>query len=419
MRIALVSQTYPPMVSGLSMAVCQLAEGLAERGHQVLVLAASERGESHTDDTPNLHLTRLRSFPTPLRVGQRWCWWPRRVLMRHLRAFRPELVHLHDPTLGALQVPGPVHQLGLPLVITVHALPINVVHIVQAPRRLQRWIESTLWHVAARRLTRFDAVVAPSEYAAASYARHAGGHPIAISNGVDLLRFHPGSGSSQERESLAGRFGLDPGRPILLHVGRLDREKDVDLVIRAAARTMGQADAQLLVIGDGNDRRRLMSLVRELGIEDRSCLPGYLGREDLPPAYCLATVFAISSRIEAEGIVVLEAAASGLPVVAVRATSMPELVERSGCGYLVEPGDVEGMADRLVGLLHDPAQRERLSLAALAMARQHSYEITLDRHEALYRRLIGDALPSNYVSSWISPQTFNPPTVSTMDGIST
>jgi glycosyltransferase involved in cell wall biosynthesis len=100
-------------------------------------------------------------------------------------------------------------------------------------------------------------------------------------------------------------------------------------------------------------------------------------------------VFAISSRIEAEGIVVLEAAASGLPIVAVRATSMPELVERTGCGYLVEPGDDAGMADRLVNLMRNPPQRERLKQASLAMARQHSYEITLDRHEALYQRLVG------------------------------
>jgi glycosyltransferase involved in cell wall biosynthesis len=389
MRLALISQTYPPMVSGISMAVSQLAEGLAERGHQVLVLAASERGEPHTDDTPNLRLTRLRSFPTPLRVGQRWCWWQRRVLMRHLSAFRPEVVHLHDPTLGALQVPGPIHQLGLPLAITVHALPINVVHIVHAPRRLQRWIESYLWHLAARRLVRFEAVVTPSEYAAASYARHAGGHPLAISNGVNLQRFHPFLAPADERASLAERFGLDPSRPVILHVGRIDREKDVDVMIRAAARALHQVDGQLLVVGDGNDRQRLMALARELGVGDRTVFAGFLGRDALPHAYRLATVFALSTRIEAEGIVVLEAAASGLPIVAVRATSMPELVERTGCGYLVEPGDADGMADRLVDLLRNPAQREQLKQAALAMARQHSYVITLDRHEALYRRLAG------------------------------
>jgi glycosyltransferase involved in cell wall biosynthesis len=384
------------MVSGISMAVCQLAEGLAERGHQVLVLAASERGKPHTDDTANLRLTRLRSFPTPLRVGQRWCWWQRRILMRHLSAFRPEVVHLHDPTLGALQVPGPIHQLGLPLAITVHALPINVVHIVHAPRRLQRWIELCLWHLAARRLVCFDAVVTPSEYAAASYARHAGGHPLAISNGVNLQRFHPSLAPADERASLAERFGLDPSRPIILHVGRIDREKDVDVVIRAAARALHQVDGQLLVVGDGNDRQRLMALARELGIGDRTVFAGFLGRDVLPQAYRLATVFALSTRIEAEGIVVLEAAASGLPIVAVRATSMPELVERTGCGYLVEPGDAEGMAECLVDLLRNPAHREQLKQAALALARQHSYEITLDLHEALYRRLAG-RLPAELI----------------------
>lgn len=387
MRLALISQTYPPMVSGVSMAVCHLAQGLAERGHQVLVLAASERGEPHTDDRQNLRIIRLRSFPTPLRVGQRWCWWHRRGLIRHLGGFRPEVVHLHDPTLGALQVPGAIRSLGLPLVITAHALPINVVHIVHAPRRLERWIESYLWRLAARRLIFFDAIITPSEYAAASYARHAGGRPIAISNGVNLQRFHPALGNTQERASVAERFGVDPSRPIILHVGRIDSEKDVDVVIRAAARAMDQVDAQLLIVGDGNARPRLVQLARELGIGDRTVFPGFLGRDDLPIVYRVATVFAISSRIEAEGIVVLEAAASGLPIVAVRATTMPDLVERPGCGYLVEPGDAGGMADRLLYLLRNPLERERLKHAALAMARLHSYEITLDQHEALYARL--------------------------------
>jgi len=389
MRLALISQTYPPMVSGVSVAVGHLSQRLAARGHAVLVLAASHRGDPYQDVIGGAQVIRLRSRPTPMRVGQRWCWWHKHDLHQWLEVFRADLVHLHDPALGAFLVPDVVHTMGLPLAITAHALPINLVHIVHAPPRLRRWIESTLWHMAARRLARFDAVVAPSEYAAASYARHAGGRPIAISNGVDLQRFHPGSGSAEERASLAGRFGVDSDRPVILHVGRLDREKDVDVVIRAAARAMGQVDAQLLVVGDGNDRARLMGLARALGIGDRTHFPGYLGQEDIPLAYRLAMVFAISSRIEAEGIVVLEAAASGLPIVAVRATSMPELVERTGCGYLVEPGDDAGMADHLVNLMRNPPQRERLKQASLAMARQHSYEITLDRHEALYQRLVG------------------------------
>jgi glycosyltransferase involved in cell wall biosynthesis len=85
---------------------------------------------------------------------------------------------------------------------------------------------------------------------------------------------------------------------------------------------------------------------------------------------------------------VLEAAACGLPIVAVRATSMPELVEENGCGYLVPPGDIHAMADRLVAVLRDPAAREVFGQAGLEMARRHSLEQTLERHEDLYHSLL-------------------------------
>jgi glycosyltransferase involved in cell wall biosynthesis len=87
----------------------------------------------------------------------------------------------------------------------------------------------------------------------------------------------------------------------------------------------------------------------------------------------------------------LEAAAAGLPVVAVRATSMPELVEQTGCGYLVPPGDIHAMAERIVEILRNPSERESLSLAALAMAQHHSLEGTLAQHEALYESLLAPA----------------------------
>jgi glycosyltransferase involved in cell wall biosynthesis len=86
--------------------------------------------------------------------------------------------------------------------------------------------------------------------------------------------------------------------------------------------------------------------------------------------------------------VVLEAAACGLPIVGVRATSMPELVEQTGCGFLVPPGDVRAMADRIVEILRQPAQHAKLSQAAQRMAQQHSLERTLAEHEALYGSLL-------------------------------
>jgi glycosyltransferase involved in cell wall biosynthesis len=108
----------------------------------------------------------------------------------------------------------------------------------------------------------------------------------------------------------------------------------------------------------------------------------------MPSIYRTGTVFAIASELESEGIVVLEAAACGVPIVAVRATSMPELVEESGCGHLVPPGDVHAMADRIVQVLRDPAAQRALGEAGVAMARAHSLALTLDRHEELYQSLL-------------------------------
>jgi len=159
--------------------------------------------------------------------------------------------------------------------------------------------------------------------------------------------------------------------------------------MRAAALAMQRVEAQLLVVGDGNARRSLERLSRKLGIEARTAFSGFVSRDgDLPGLYRLGRVFVLASRIEAEGIVVLEAAASGLPIVAVRATSMVELIEGPACGFLVEPSDLTAMADRLVSILLDKDVQDRLGRAARSMATQHTLQRSVELHEALYQRVI-------------------------------
>lgn len=389
MRLALISQTYPPMVSGLARAVCQLAEGLAGRGHEVAVLTASELPHPYRAQRNGVSLIRLRSHPTPLRVGQRWCWWRWRQVASLLASLQLDLVHLHDPSLGAFVIPRATEALGLPLVITAHALPRNIAALALNPPGARRWIEDGLWAIAARRLPHFDAVVAPSAYVAEQFARHAGATPVVISNGVDLRQFRPEPATESEVDETAARFGLDPARPVLLHVGRLDHEKRVEEVVQACAQVIRDSRAQLIVAGDGNARGRLERLARRLGVASDCRFPGFIAHDTgLPSLYRLARVFVIASRIEAEGLVVLEAAACGCPIVAVRATTMPELVECPGCGLLVEPGDVPAMASAIQRLLSDGSDRAACSQAGPRMAEAHSRQRSLDLHEALYQRLI-------------------------------
>jgi glycosyltransferase involved in cell wall biosynthesis len=389
MRIVFVCQAYPPMVSGISVAVRHLAEGLAGRGHTVMVMSASDRGQAYQEVRAGVQLVRLASMPTPARRGQRWSWWSRDEVEHHLDEFRPDVLHLHDPVLGGLVMPTFARERDLPLVITAHALPWYI--SAQAPDLpgLRSLVEAAMWAFASDLLTHCQAVVAPSRFTAAQVDARGGPGAVVISNGVDLRRFRPEPSSPDERQTVAERHGLDPARPIILHVGRVDREKNVDDVVRAAAIAMASTDAQLLVVGDGNRLKDVEGLARELGIARSSRVIGFIEPNgDLPALYRTGSVFVLASELESEGIVILEAAACGVPIVAVNATSMPELVEETGCGYLVLPGDVHAMADRIVQILRDPAAARVLGQAGLAMAQAHSLDLTLERHEALYLGLM-------------------------------
>ena len=128
----------------------------------------------------------------------------------------------------------------------------------------------------------------------------------------------------------------------------------MDLVIHAAAKVMQEVDAQLFIVGDGKQREELIQLSQSLGIYQNCRFPGFISKHgDLPGIYRLARVFVTASEIEILSSVVMEAAASGLPVVTVQASSMPEFVIDGDSGYLVPPEDIDLMAERLILLVKD------------------------------------------------------------------
>src|SRR5262245_45692997 len=125
MRIVYLTQSYPPMVSGAALVVQRFAEGMAGRGHSVLVLAASDRRSAYVEEHGCLRVFRLRSLYNPLRVGQRFLVWPQVTIADELRAFRPDILHWHDPSalsLAGLRAARRLHS-GARRLLTVHQLP--------------------------------------------------------------------------------------------------------------------------------------------------------------------------------------------------------------------------------------------------------------------------------------------------------
>lgn len=372
------------MISGAALVVQRLAEGLAAHGHNVLVIAASESGQPQTlnpsSRIPNLQLVRLRSFPNPFRVGQRAMLFPRAAVQRELRDFAPQVVHAHDPVSVGLASILAARQLKIPAVLTIHQLPWFVAAYL--PNFLGKPVERLLWAYARWLGKQVQATITPSRTIADIVRAHGAGNPTPISNGVDLERFTPLRRTQYESDELLRKYGLNSTSPIILHAGRLDADKRADLVLRAAAHV---PHAQLLVVGDGTQRRALEKLVAQLQLNAH--FTGYV-RDELPALFRLARVFITASEVEIQSSVAMEAAASGLPVVAVRASSMAEFVQDGITGYLVPPQDVNALATRLAELLNNPQLAQSMGRAARQFAETHSTERTLEAHEALYQGLV-------------------------------
>ena len=157
----------------------------------------------------------------------------------------------------------------------------------------------------------------------------------------------------------------------------------------ASAGILWDTNACLLIVGDGNQKTALMKLAATLGIADKVRFSGFISvREGLPEIYRIANLFVTASEIETQGIVLLEAAASGLPIAAVRATCIPEIVRHGVNGYLSTPGDIRALEENMRLLLQNPLKSRTMGEAGRALVGSHTAQQTMDLHEKIYQELV-------------------------------
>ena len=389
MKIAYISQSYPPMISGAAIVVKRLAVGMLGRGHTVMVIAASDKGDAYTRRFENMRVVRLKSIPNPKRANQQFVPWSYKEIHSQLGAFRPDLIHIHDVLMMGVCGLAAGRRMDIPVIGTIHQLPWFVSAYLPEVPGLKPTVEDCLWKYSRWLNGQCQMMIVPTETISRTIKNHGGFQTVAISNGVDLEHFSPLPGNRARDAGMFEKYSLDPARPIILHVGRLDADKRVDVVIRAAALAMRTLRAQLLVLGDGECREDLIDLSKQLGILKHSRFPGFVDlATDLPSLYRISAVFSTASEIETQGLVLLEAMASGLPVVAVDATCIHEVVKHKVNGYLIPPGDKYGIAQALVKVLQNPARARQMGEAGRSIVQAHSTQDSLDQHERLYREIL-------------------------------
>jgi glycosyltransferase involved in cell wall biosynthesis len=376
LRIVIAAETFPPDVNGAARFAHRLSVGLAGRGHDVHVICADPVGPAKTEIADGITVHRLRSRRTPFYRGFRVClpWDVKGEVSDLLDQLEPDLVHVQAHFVVGRYVLRQAVAAGIPTVATNHFMPENLFGHARVPAWLRGVASRWAWRDLGRVFGAADVVTAPTPRAVELL--HDNGFParaVPVSCGIDIERYQ-------------GRRVASSDRPTVLFVGRLDEEKRVDELLRAAALVPG---LRVDLVGDGSCRAEWELLARDLGIADRVRFRGFVPEEELLDAYAAADVFCMPGIAELQSLATMEAMAAGKPVVVADAMALPHLCRPGRNGWLFTPGDVRGLADRLRAVTADPAVTARMGAASGELIAAHAIGTTLDTFESLYAKALG------------------------------
>lgn len=383
MRIVLAGQTFYKKSNGQAVFTINLAEGLAQAGHQVLVLCPTE--SSRPTRTVHHNLT-IQTVPTlPLGHNVNITALARRIVNAAVADMQPDVIHLQDHYFLSRTVlrvtPAPhIVRIG-----TNHFLPENLTDNLGVPASIKPYLHKILWQSMLQVFNRLHFVTTPTTTAVEILRRQKLVVPLqAISCGVDRRRFKPRPYLDPDR--IRQRYGLDTARTTLLYVGRIDREKGLACLVKAIA-ALPTANIQLALVGRGTFMKGLQALSRQLALSNRIIFAGYVSNQDLPLLFNSADIFVMPSQAELQSIATLEAMSSGLPVLAANARALPELIKNGINGYLFDPNNPDHLVSQLNEMVSSPRLWPIMGHRNLALAGEHSLPQTISHYVNLYADL--------------------------------
>lgn len=368
LKVAMFTNNYLPFIGGVPISIERLRYGLSQLKDSVLVVAPRYRKKTKQENRV-IRMPSLFSFgeKSEFRFANIFSGFVR----KKVKQFKPDIIHSHHPFwIGSLGV-YMARRLKIPVVYTYHTRLEHYAHFVFLPGSLFRNI---IAHFLVRRFAnKCDSVVVPTQ-ATEEYLRMIGvTSSIYIQpTGIEFERFKQIDEAAVLRLKKQQNIGEET---VFVSVARLSNEKNIDFMIEALAQLKRQTAKpfRFLMIGDGHQRQRLQQKVDQLGLSDQITLVGSVPPEEMADWYQLGDVFLFASQSETQGMVILEAMAAGLPVVAVRSSGIDDVVKDGVNGYKT-PADQRLWLKKVALLLSDSEHRGQLGKQAVECAKSHSVE---------------------------------------------
>jgi len=371
LKVAMFTDSFYPVKDGVLAAMETQAKGLEARGHEVVVVAPDT---SPRPDYPR----RVHYLPS---IGFRWYPGYRIAvsssdMMEFVREVRPDVLHCHGLASMAILSLTVARAAKIPHVLTFHTMANEAVKYYSPWPVREDLIVPLVWVYLRNMMKRAEVVIAPSRPIKDELEENGVRMQACevVPTGIDTSVYTP---DNFDRD-FPGRYGLQ-GKRVLLHVGRLSKEKRLDIVLGAMAKlAKDEPDLRLLVAGSGPSSGFYADEAKRLGIPDRVVFAGFMPDPELLKAYASCDALVLASTFETQGLVVLEALASGTPVAGMRCRAIPEFVQEGKNGCLFDE------ASCAEGIQRCLSRGKSMKLNAVASAREYSVEPCTRRLEAAY-----------------------------------
>ncbi len=357
MKIAIFVETYLPYLNGVVTHVKILREGLIKNGHEVLIVTADKRVKEHVIEDgvlrcPAIEVKRLYGYGISSPISG--------TVKKMIKDFDPDIVHIQQEFGIGLAGIRASRDLNVPLVYTLHTMYDDYIYYI-APRPLTDVAKHISRNYISFIARRADIITGPSKKCA-DYLESTGVHRkvYVIPNSVELENYTDDATTPEQRAEIRCKYGIPENAFVACFCGRIGKEKGVDNLLRLWKRKASHLDnAYLLIIGNGPEFDELVELSQSLGISDRVIFTGAVPHDKIPPYYACANIYVTASLSEMYSISMLEAQASGLPVVQLLDPENADQIKVGVNGYLFETEDQFG---EIIDMLYHLNDEQRKAL---------------------------------------------------------
>ncbi len=380
MKILITTDWYKPVINGVVTSVINLKSELEKAGHEVRVLTLSPDGRQHFKDDTYY----LKSFKVKIYPQARGTYNFHSKYLPEILEWHPDIVHSQCEWISFYFAKYIALKLNIPIVHTYHTIYEDYTHYILRSKRLSK---SIVLFGSNHALNATDYVITPTNKARSLLLSYGIENPIiTIPTGIDLNKYKSRISEDRRRELLSS-YGITPDKTVIVSIGRLALEKNVDELLgnmRALAKS--HPEIVLLIVGGGPYAEVLKELVLDMGLKGHVFFTGMVSPDLIPEYFQLGKLFVCASQSEAQGLTYIESLASGIPLLCKYDKCLENVLIEGRNGFFFD--SPQSFIEKLLSLLADSEKYERLCKNAEASAGSYSKEVFGSRVEKVYEAAI-------------------------------